>query len=324
MLRKHCSLNKLIAFGVLICVFCLVSGCSSKAATNNTEEIYYSFIDSQGNDVVLYEQPKIVAVCFSSLADMYVNAGGEISVSVGESIERGFVGEDVLLVDSGAGKKIDTELLISYEPDLVIYSADIAAQLESYEIICEAGIPAACFEIDSFEDYLYVFGIMCNITGNAEAYKTYGTDLASRIDALIDNFDKELYSEVDILFIRCGSGSSSTKAKNSDDNFVCGMLRELGVHNIADDATVLIDGLNLEIIIQEDPDYIFFSTMGDREAAVAYMESVLAEPGWSSLTAVKEHNYDFLPKDMFQYKPNANWDKAYEYLIGLLNNATKQ
>ena len=88
--------------------------------------------------------------------------------------------------------------------------------------------------------------------------------------------------------------------------------------NIADNAPILLDGLSIEEIIDADPDYIFISTMGDEEAAKEYMDSVLAEPTWQSLTAVQTGNYSYLPKDLFQFKPNNRWDEAYAFLAGLL------
>ena len=81
---------------------------------------------------------------------------------------------------------------------------------------------------------------------------------------------------------------------------------------------MLLDGLSIEAILQADLDYIFISTMGDAEAAVAHMDSVLQEPTWQSLTAVQEGNYVYLPKELFQFKPNGRWDEAYEYLIDLV------
>ena len=41
---------------------------------------------------------------FSSFADVWETAGGRVDITVGESVERGFAPEDVLLVDDGAGK----------------------------------------------------------------------------------------------------------------------------------------------------------------------------------------------------------------------------
>ena len=36
------------------------------------------------------------------------------------------------------------------------------------------------------------------------------------------------------------------------------------------------------------------------------------------LSAVKGGRCHYLPKELFQYKPNARWAEAYEYLIDLL------
>ena len=58
--------------------------------------------------------------------------------------------------------------------------------------------------------------------------------------------------------------------------------------------------------------------MGDEKSGVAYMESLLADPVWSTLSAVRGGRVYQLPKDLFQYKPNARWDEAYAYLSSLL------
>ena len=81
----------------------------------------------------------------------------------------------------------------------------------------------------------------------------------------------------------------------------------------------MLDGLSFEEILNQDPDYIFISTMGDPEAAFSYMDSLLQKPQWQALSAVQNGRVFYLPKELFQFKPNARWDEAYAYLIGLLN-----
>ena len=95
-------------------------------------------------------------------------------------------------------------------------------------------------------------------------------------------------------------------------------VKELGTYNIAENAPVLLDGLSQEEILMENPDYIFISTMGKEEAARAYMDSVLQEEAWQHLDAVKEGRYAYLPKELFQFKPNKRWGEAYRYLADLL------
>ena len=81
----------------------------------------------------------------------------------------------------------------------------------------------------------------------------------------------------------------------------------------------MLDGLSLEEILKEEPDYIFIATMGDEAAAKSYMDGVLAQPAWQALSAVRNGNCRYLPKDLFQYKPNARWGEAYQYLSDVLN-----
>ena len=96
------------------------------------------------------------------------------------------------------------------------------------------------------------------------------------------------------------------------------MLKELDTENIAEKAPILLEGLSTEEVLLSDPDAIFFTTMGDEAAGAAYMESLLEDPVWSSLRAVREGRVYQLPKDLFQYKPNSRWPEAYAYLTELL------
>jgi iron complex transport system substrate-binding protein len=127
-MKKSAAMNaKLIRVFFAAMLVLSLAACSYDTAADMGEN-YYTFTDHCGNEIVLSQQPQKVAVLFSSFADIWVTAGGSVDVTVGESVERGFAPSDVILVDSGAGKSIDTELLIASKPDFVICSADVPAQ----------------------------------------------------------------------------------------------------------------------------------------------------------------------------------------------------
>lgn len=317
------TVRKALLIGLALCLLLPLVSCGAPAASQPTSSptAYASFSDDTGNTVTLAAKPEKVAVLFSSYADIWQDAGGTVSITVGESVQRGLVNaSDVTLVDSGAGKTIDTEALIAARPDLVIATADLDGQVKAAGVLRDAGIACALFRVDSFDDYLHMLKICTGLTGDAQAYTTYGTDVQARIGDVLDKASRLAKSGAPktVLFIRCGSAANYTKAKTADNNFVCAMLKDLGVSNIAEQAPVLLDGLSLEEILAADPDYIFLSTMGDEQAAKTYMNGVLAGSGWQRLTAVRTGNYDYLPKDLFQFKPNARWDQAYAYLLKLL------
>lgn len=310
-------------WGAALAAACLLTaaGCAVRPAENGRTEsgAYYTFMDDAGLEVVLPEAPQKVAVLFSSFADIWKTAGGTVNITVGESVGRGFADESAVLVDAGAGKTINTESLIAAEPDLIIGSLDIAAQADAVKLAAQAGFPAAAFKVESFADYLRVLKICTDITGDAEAYETYGTAVQGRVDEVLQKAQQSGQVQPrEILFIRAGSKASATKAKTAKDHFACAMLQEMGTHNIADDAPVLLDGLSLEEILLRNPDYIFISTMGDEQAAIDYLEGVFAGEEWQVLTAIQEKHYTFLPKELFHFKPNARWDEAYRYLYDLL------
>lgn len=303
-------MKKLLIF--VLCL-CFLTGCAAPEQAGEG----YTFTDDTGAVVTVPENPKTVAVLLSSLADLWITAGGSVDITVGETVERGFATETVILVDTGAGKTVDLEALIAAQPDFVLYSSDLSGQLACADTLRAAGIPAAGFRVETFGDYLRVLKICTDILGTPHCYEQYGTALKAEIEALI-YLAQSREDQPHILFVRAGSSAKFTKAKTAENHFVCAMLKDLGTFNIAEKAPVLLDGLSMEEILLSDPEFVFFTTMGDESAGQAYMESLLSDPVWQTLTAVREGRVHQLPKELFQYKPNARWGEAYSYLIELL------
>ena len=74
--------------------------------------------------------------------------------------------------------------------------------------------------------------ICTDITGDQEAYETYGTQVREEVEAVLASVPETGEAEQKrILFIRAGSKYSATKAKTAENNFVCVMLKELGTYN---------------------------------------------------------------------------------------------
>lgn len=261
-------------------------------------------------DTPRQQQGGKTAVLFSSLVPMWQQAGGSVEITVGESVERGFVPQETLLVDEGAGKSIHTELLLSYAPERVIYSADIPAQVQAAELLAQNGVKTLGCKIDSFSDYKATMEQLCALTGERAALQ--------RVDAMAGEIQRicqgKPFAGKRILFVRAGSTAASTKAKRAEDHFACAMLEELGAKNIAEDAPVLLDGLSMEAVLAADPDCIFFSLMGKEQSARENVAALLESPAWSALSAVKDGRAHILPKELFHYKPGERWAEAYEYL----------
>ena len=301
---------------LLVSVVMLFCSCSSLSLVKE----YYSFTDDNNQTITLYSKPQKVAVLFSSLAELWMISGGKVDITVKETIERGICEENVLLVDDGAGKTINAELLASYKPDFIIGSVDIAGHNDAYNVLKNAGAPFCLMRVEGFSDYLRVLKIFCEINNNEAAFEQYGTTLEAKINALIKSTKNKEQQKV--LFIRSGSSLSSLKAKSSSQHFAAAMLTELGAINIADEAKVLIDGLNHEEIIKQNPKIIFIGFMGDEKAAKQLVNETLSKPEWQVLDAVKNNRVVFLEKELFQYKPNHRFYEAYSFLAKSLYGET--
>jgi iron complex transport system substrate-binding protein len=158
--------------------------------------------------------------------------------------------------------------------------------------------------------------VLCAITERDDLYEKNVTKIADEIENILNSVDRSRSPR--IIFVRCGSSASSTKAKNAEENFVCKMIAELGGVNIADEAPELCDGLSLEAILTAQPEKMLISTMGNEQKSREYMDSVLKSEPWQALGAVKEGNYVYLGKELFQFKPNARWAEAYKFLAEYL------
>lgn len=270
--------------------------------------------DRQGDEGATATPPTRVAVLFSSLCEVWQSAGGTVAITVGESIERGLVPSGTPLVDIGAGKSINTELLLSYRPDLVVYSPDIPAQVEAAMLCESAGIDTLPLRVETFLDYVEAIRSVAAITKEPGAV-TEVTEMLAEIEMIKANIPENRKS---VLFVRAGSTQSSTKAKRSVDHFAAAMLSELGCRNIADEAPILVDTLSTEAILAADPDHIFFSLMGNEDAARANIAALLERPEWQALRAVKDGKVTLLPRELFHFKPCGRYVRAYQFLADAL------
>ena len=253
----------------------------------------------------------------SSIADLFLLAGGSVDITVQDSIDRGFVPDDVLLADSASGMNINREILISGAPDLVLGSADSASHVKLKRFLDERGVDMILIKQDSFEDFLSVFRTFTEITGREDLFVKYGLGQKAGIEEIIE----ECRGKEDkpcVLFVRAGSAFSSVRAKRADDHFAAGIIEDLGAANAADVNDVLTESLSLEAMITSDIDKILIVPQGDEEESISYMNSLFSRPGWRDIKAVKEGEVHFLPKDLFHYKPNGRWAEAYAVMKEVL------
>ncbi len=309
-------LNKKAIAIVFLCGLLLFGFCACTTTKEiNKNAMYYTFTDDLGNDIALAKKPERVVSLLGSYSDMWLLAGGEIVGTTEDSVsERQLdLAENVQII--GSVKEPNIELLLALSPDFVLLSTDIEPHIKLAKTLENAKIPHAYFKEDSVEDYLRVLKTFTDITGRQDLFARYGDTVKAQIDDIVAKIPNH-QEKPKVLLIR----SMSTKAKAlKADNMVGMMLDDLGADNIATRHVSLLEDLSMETILAENPDFIFVVTMGEVDKAIKTLENgIMKNPAWKSLSAVKNEKYYILPKDLFQYKPNAKWGDSYAYLQKIL------
>lgn len=335
-MKKRFVAGLLIGAGVLS----LLSGCgvtdSAKEEPVNTEapkmeaetdgvvateevadtEMAYTFTDDLGREVTV-DHPQRVVTLIGSYADVWYLAGGiEQLVATTNATWTYFdlpLREDV--VNLGATKELNLEQLIACEPDLILASCGTDRNVELEASFEELGLNAAYFSVNTFEDYLRMLKICTEITGCEDNYEIYGSNVQTQIEEAMERVDG---SNPSVLYVR--ATGSSCKVKNSEGSVLGEMLANLGCVNIADREESLLEQISMEVILQEDPDYIFVVLQSaDPADAEEILEStLLSNPAWATLSAVKEGRYYVMDQTLYNLKPNARWGEAYEQLAEIL------
>lgn len=301
---------------LLVLIMALSCGCAKEAEETIEEQSGYTFTDDMGREVTV-DNPERVACLISSFADIWTVAGGVDQIVATTNATWTYfdlpLRDDV--VNLGATKELNVEQLIACEPDLVLASCGTDRNVELEDSFEQMGINVAYFSVDNIDDYLRVLDICTKITGCEENYKLYGTDVKAHVEETLTRVDG---TEPSVLYVR--ATGSSCKVKNSEDSVLGEMLANMGCVNIADQDGSLLEQLSIEKIIEQDPEHIFVVLQSaDPTEAEAVLEStLLSNPAWETLTAVKEGNYHIMDSNLYNLKPNARWGEAYEKLADIL------
>lgn len=316
---------KKIYLALALCL--LLAGCAPSAAPGTSSESSsgestqqetqaVTFTDDLGRQVTV-ENPQRVAVLIGSYADIWCLAGGKDTLVAAAndawtSFDLG-LGEDV--ANLGGVKETNLEVLLAAQPDLVLASSNTAVQVDLLPTLEQAGLNVAYFMVSNFDEYLHMLDICTQITGREDCYEQYGQALEEQVEQARQRADG---SQPKVLYVR--ATGSSCKVKNSQDSVLGEMLADLDCINIADSQSSLLEQLSLEVILQEDPDFIFAVLQGSdpTDAQRTLDETLLSNPAWQSLTAVKEGRFHVMDDQLYNLKPNARWGEAYEQLAQIL------
>ena len=300
----------LLVLGLLLC------GCGA----GGQQDVLHEFTDDLGRTVRLNAEPKRVACLLGSFAEIWYLAGGEVIAAPDDAWEDFELPmEDAVML--GTAKRISMELLLAAEPDFIIATSNIHQQLQALDTLEATGIPTAYFNVSDFGDYLHLLKLCTEITGREDLYEQNGLAVQAEIEEAISYAGQKIGETGTPPTVLCMRLSASgIRVKNSQDNVLGEMLHSLGCVNIADSDTMLLENVSMEHILLSDPDYIFMVQMGsDAEGTQAALDAYIRDnPGWQTLTAVREGRVFTMDKRRYNLKPNALWGEAYSELAELI------
>ena len=302
----------------LTLVLLALCGCSAQPEANPAENAVV-FTDALGREVTIEKEPQRVAALIGSFADVWQLSGGTVCATAEDAWDDlGLeLGDAVSL---GGAHSPSLETLLSTEPDFVIASASTSSNVEMKEVLENAGIPVAYFDVDCFEDYLNMLDICTDMTGRKDLYEQNGTRIAEQIEAIREECAAADLTEKERTVLLLRAASTSVKAKNSEGTILGEMLKDLGCINIADSDETLLENLSVESVIRQEPYRIFVVTMGsDTEKAMDNLSRMMEEnPAWGTLEAVRENRLYVMDRKLFNSKPNVKWAESYEILSQIL------
>ena len=296
---------------MIVAIITIFAGCGGSRPSGETA-VTETLQESAGE-----ERPARVAAVSRSLAELWLLAGGELAGVTEDASDLPGLTEETAVI--GTVSKPGIEAILALDPDLVILSAELTAQQELREELELAGVACMPIEINGFDDYRTVMATLTDMTGREDLFEKNVTGVGEEIQNILGGASARIAEneaeERTFLAMRVSATKNKTLKK---DYFACEIFSDFGLKNIAEDNSAL-DELNLEAVIAADPDYIFVIPQGkENEAQQSYREAFADHAVWGELRAVKSGRVFILPKDLFQYKPNARWGEAYGYIDELL------
>ena len=281
-----------------------------------------NFTDGRNKEVSISKNPERVVVLYDSYLEVWIKSGGQVVGRLEAPLEK-LIEEAKDAESVGKQSAINLEKVISLEPDLIILNSNQKSQLELVPIFEENNIEVIALDYFTKADYFKMVRIFTALNDRDDLYEEYGTNIKIGIEEIIEKAPKD--KDYKVLLMMASAKSITVR---SSGTYVGEMLKDLHTTNISDSISTGTEPIDfsMEKIIEEDPDFIFVQITGSEEEKVLerLKSDVENNSAWSSLKAVKEDRYIFLPKDLYMYKANQRYIEAYEGLAKTLYPDTFQ
>lgn len=277
--------------------------------------------DALGNEIVLEEKPERIAVMSGTLLNIWYELGGTScctsDISSNLKIYKEKEEEMKAIPSAGAVYSLNLESVIAAKPDLIITQTGVqttaAAKLKEmgYTII-----ETNAKTLQSLGEVYEGFGKLLGATEQAEQKVE---EIYKGIAQIQSKLPKEKKTCV-ILYV-----TSNTVSVKLDSSIAGDISYMLGLENIASGLPADTLGsentpLDIEYIVEQNPDYVFVTSMvSDNDTAKNMVETMFHDnPAWSTVKAISEGNIIYLPQQYYLYNAGPYYLDAVEYMAASL------
>jgi len=264
------------------------SGSDTTAASSATEATFPLTVTQTEGDITFDEAPTRIISLSPTATEMLWAIGADDQVVAIDNMSN-YPEEAQAKASDLSGFEPNIEAIAEYDPDLVIVSyapEGMADGLAALDIPVWYGNAAAT--LDDVYSQIETLGA---ITGQVSNAASVVADMKAQIDEAIAGVEQttnnSYFYELD-----------NTYFTQTSNTLVGTLFASFGLTNIADGAEEGNDypQLSAEVIIEENPTYIFLADTAYGETA----ETVAARPGWGALDAVTNGRVINLDSDIAQ------------------------
>ena len=298
--------KKILLFAILILIF-IATGCGNETAEKTSGGKNFCVVtDDTGRQVEILKKPERIVTTSASFLEPLGEVGGAVVGRPSSKIKIPDFAKDAA--------EIGAEKLLACNPDLVIINKGMNEKLSA--ILDENKIPFVIVEMKTYDSVKKNVEMFSEITGQPDKGKKIVEDMDAKIKKIVEKLPKEkkraaiLHSTAQGLSVQL-------------DNSIAGnVLQILGWENVASGMTADNSDTapySLETLIEQNPEIIFVTSMGNIDDIKANMENLIAEnAAWQTIPAIQNNQLYYLPQNLFLLSPGIHYPDAVELVAKLI------
>ncbi|MGM9986838.1 MAG: helical backbone metal receptor [Bacillaceae bacterium] len=311
-------------------VLSLLAGCGSTASetsgsekattSNNPAESTKSEIvitDFAKRELHFKHSPKNIVALSSGDMNIIYSLGGTVvgrPTSHGDSPDAPYANVEQV----GSTHEYDLEKIASLKPDLVIGNNPMNTKdIQAFEGIGSQMLLTSANSVAEIQKEITLYGDLLQKQDKA-------TEINASITKKIEDYSKQNSKDKRrVLLIYGAPGTYMVALPNS---LTGDILQSVGGENIAADYKALENypqyaQLNVERIIEANPEYVFLITHGNpSEVKDGFTKEMAQNPAWNNIKAVKNNKIEILPSNLFGSNPGTQVVEALDYMNELLQS----